>query len=99
VATEVHADAHTGEVSDRPSGKQTVSRVDPLGIRSGIKVYKLPNGDWSLDAPDKKAKALRPSEINHFNIAPSVTQLGVSIVENFTSKNAKTPCRCRNPGA
>jgi hypothetical protein len=70
-----------------------------LGIRSGIKVYKLPNCDWSLDAPDKKAKALRPSEINHFNIAPSVTQLGVSIVENFTSKNAKTPCRCRNPGA
>jgi CRISPR-associated protein Csb1 len=50
-----------------------------LGIRSGIKVYKLPNGDWSLDAPDKQAKALRPSEINHSNIAPSVTQLGVSV--------------------
>ncbi len=79
VATEHHIDARTGELSDRPSGQRTASRIDPLGIRSGIKVYKLPHGDWSLEAPDKKAKALRPSEINHSNIAPSVTQLGVSI--------------------
>jgi CRISPR-associated protein Csb1 len=79
VATEHHVDARTGELSDRPSGQRAASRIDPLGIRSGIKVYKLPNGDWSLDAPDKNAKALRPSEINHSNIAPSVTQLGVSV--------------------
>jgi CRISPR-associated protein Csb1 len=80
VATESHVDTRTGEVSDRPSGQRTGSRVDPLGIRSGVAVYKLPNGDWSMDAPaDKKAKALRPSEINHSNIAPSVTQLGVSV--------------------
>jgi CRISPR-associated protein Csb1 len=79
VATEHHIDVRTGELSDRPSGQRTGSRIDPLGIRSGIKVYKLSNGDWSLDAPDKKAKALRPSEINHSNIAPSVTELGVSI--------------------
>jgi len=79
VATEHHIDRRTGELSDRPSGQRPASRIDPLGIRSGIKVYKLPNGDWSLDAPDKQAKALRPSEINHSNIAPSVTQLGVSV--------------------
>jgi CRISPR-associated protein Csb1 len=83
VATEPHVDARTGETT-RPSGKRTGSRVDPLGIRSGVAVYKLPNGDWSLTAHvDKKAKsapkALRPSEINHSNIAPSVTQLGVSV--------------------
>jgi CRISPR-associated protein Csb1 len=79
VATEHQIDARTGELSDRPSGQRTASRIDPLGIRSGIKVYKLPNGDWSLDAPDQKTKALRPSEINHSNIAPSITQLGVSV--------------------
>jgi CRISPR-associated protein Csb1 len=84
VATEHHINARTGEISDRPSGQRTGSRVDPLGIRSGVAVYKLQNGDWSLDAPVQKRgtnapKALRPSEINHSNIAPSVTQLGVSI--------------------
>jgi CRISPR-associated protein Csb1 len=79
VATEAHIDARTGEFSDRPSGQRTASRIDPLGIRSGIKIYKLPNGEWSLDAPDKNTKALRPSEINHSNIAPSITQLGVSV--------------------
>jgi CRISPR-associated protein Csb1 len=79
VATEQQISLRTGEISDRPSGQRTGSRIDPLGIRSAVKVYKLPSGDWSLDAPDKKAKALRPSEINHSNIAPSVTQLGVSV--------------------
>jgi CRISPR-associated protein Csb1 len=80
VATESRVDARTGEVSDRPSGQRTGSRIDPLGIRSGVSVYKLPNGDWSLDPPaDKKAKELRPSEINHSNIAPSITPLGVSV--------------------
>lgn len=72
------------KTSERPSGQRTGSRVDPLGIRSGVSVYKLPNGDWSLDPPaDKKGKAapkeVRPSEINHSNIAPSVAPLGVSV--------------------
>jgi CRISPR-associated protein Csb1 len=84
VATESRVDARTGEVADRPSGQRTGSRIDPLGIRSGVSVYKLPNGDWSLDPPsDKKAKnapkEVRPSEINHSNIAPSITPLGVSV--------------------
>ena len=90
VATESHVDARTGEIADSPSGKRTGSRVDPLGIRSGVAVYKLPHGDWSLDAPAAKKgttapKALRPSEINHSNIAPSVTQLGVSV--DYASHN------------
>jgi len=67
-----------------PSGRRTGSRIDPLGIRSGVAVYKMPNGDWSLEPPtDKKAKTtpkeVRPSEINHSNIAPSVTRLGATI--------------------
>jgi CRISPR-associated protein Csb1 len=84
VATESQVDARTGEVVEHPSGKRTGSRIDPLGIRSGIAVYKMANGDWSLDAPkDKKGKdapkEVRPSEINHSNIAPTVTPLGVSV--------------------
>lgn len=84
VASESHVDPRTGEVLDQPSGKRTGSRIDPLGIRSGVAVYKLPNGDWSLEAPKEKKgkdapKEVRPSEINHSNIAPTVTSLGVSI--------------------
>jgi CRISPR-associated protein Csb1 len=83
VATESGVDRATGEVGEVPSGRRVGSRIDPLGIRSGVAIYKLPNGDWSLDAPkDKKGKdasKVRPSEINHSNIAPSVSQLGVSI--------------------
>lgn len=77
----------------RPSGQRTGSRMDPLGIRSGVKVYKHPNGDWTLEPPkaepkgkgDKSkekapaVKEVRPSEVNHSNIAPSVKMLGVSV--------------------
>jgi len=76
----------------RPSGQRTGSRIDPLGIRSGVKVYKHPNGDWTLEPPPKvdakeakskdakgKVKEVKPSEVNHSNIAPSVTMLGVSV--------------------
>jgi CRISPR-associated protein Csb1 len=84
VATESVTDLRTGEVVERPSGKRTGSRIDPLGIRSGVAVYKSSDGEWTLDAPaDKKAKnarkEVRPLEINHSNIAPTVAQLGVSI--------------------
>jgi CRISPR-associated protein Csb1 len=62
----------------KPSGQRTGSRIDPLGIRSGVRVVKLANGDWRL-ADDKEKGAVKPSEINHSNIAPSVTRLGVSV--------------------
>ena len=78
VATEDVVDSRTGELRDEPSGKRTGSRIDPLGIRSGVRVFKLPNGEWSFEK-DKRAKEVKPSEINHSNIAPSVTALGVSI--------------------
>jgi CRISPR-associated protein Csb1 len=62
----------------RASGQRTGSRIDPLGIRSGVKVYKLPNGEWGLEK-GKGAKEVRPSEINHSSIAPTVQSLGVSV--------------------
>jgi CRISPR-associated protein Csb1 len=61
-----------------PSGQRTGSRIDPLGIRSGVRVYKMPDGNWSLEAV-KGAKEVRPSEVNHSNIRPTVTPLGVSV--------------------
>ena len=45
VAMESRADPRTGEVVERPSGQRTGSRINPLGIRSGVAVYKWPNGD------------------------------------------------------
>src|SRR6266571_2355503 len=59
----------------RPSGARTGSRIDPLGIRSGVVVFRSPNGDWSLKPTKAKGeKEARPSEVNHSNIAPSVDQ-------------------------
>ena len=62
-------------------GKRTSSRIDPLGIRRDVSVYRKPDGDWTLDKTEAgtNAKALRPSEINHSNIMPSVDALGVTI--------------------
>ncbi len=79
VGVAVEPDLRTGEL--KPSGHRTGSRVDPLGIRSGVRVYKTPDGDWSLTPPKnpKEAREVRPSEVNHSNIAPSVEPLGVSI--------------------
>lgn len=99
VATE--GDTKTGE--QKPSGQRPGSRVDPLGIRSSVRVFKLASGDWTLDEPEpdktkergakesgktgrakedakaKEPKVLKPSEINHSNIRPSIQQLGVSV--------------------
>ncbi len=66
------------ESPGRPSGQRTGSRLDPLGIRSGVKVYRQSTGDWTLE-PVGKSVAMRPSEINHSNIPPTVQQLGASV--------------------
>jgi CRISPR-associated protein Csb1 len=85
---------------ERASGVRTGSRIDPLGIRASVKVWKSKT-DWTFDAPkggtDQEAKVgkqkgaketneakgsakeVKPSEINHSNIAPTVQQLGVTV--------------------
>ena len=61
-------------------GERTSSRIDPLGIRRDVEVWKGEGGAWDVDPKGlKKAKKVRPSEINHGNIAPSVVPLGVTI--------------------
>lgn len=72
-------DERTGEIHARTAGRRTGSRIDPLGVLRKVPVYKGASG-WSTDpsAAGKGAKKVRPSEINHSNIAPSITPLGVT---------------------
>lgn len=61
------------------AGRRTGSRIDPLGIVRSVEVFKTDtNWDTSEKAAGAKAKKVRPSEINHGNIAPSVQALGVT---------------------
>ena len=69
----------TGEVEVRTAGKRTGSRIDPLGVLRKVEVFKGSSG-WSPDQEQAgtRAKKVRPSEINHGNIAPTVQPLGVT---------------------
>ena len=75
------ADRRTGEVETRTAGRRTGSRIDPLGILRKVEVFKGASvSDWSTERNEagKGAKKVRPSEINHSNIAPTVDPLGVT---------------------
>ncbi len=71
---------NTGEITLRTAGRRTGSRIDPLGIPRSIEVFKTADGEWALDKDELegKAKKVRPSEINHGNITPSIDPLGVT---------------------
>jgi len=79
VPVEELADARTGEIGPRTAGRRTGSRIDPLGVLRKVDVFKGENG-WSTTeaGAGKGAKKVRPSEINHGNIAPSVQPLGIT---------------------
>ncbi len=68
-----------GAGGPRTLGRRTGSRIDPLGIVRRIDVFKGEAG-WEVtaDGAGKGAKKVRPSEINHGNIVPSVDPLGVT---------------------
>lgn len=76
---EMLADPRTGELEARTAGRRTGSRIDPLGVLRKVEVFKGADG-WDTDKAKagKGAKAVRPSEINHSNIAPTVDPLGVT---------------------
>lgn len=79
VPMEELTDARTGEVEFRTAGRRTGSRIDPLGVLRKVEVFKGESGWGTTEAAaGKKAKKVRPSEINHGNIAPSVQPLGVT---------------------
>lgn len=79
VATEPEVDTRSGAVQEQPSGVRVSSRIDPLGIRAAVRLYKPKGGDWTLDPPPGQKAAAKPSDVNHSNIAPSVAHLGVSV--------------------
>jgi CRISPR-associated protein Csb1 len=72
-------DGRTGEVDVRTSGRRTGSRIDPLGVLRRVEVFKGQDG-WDVvkERAGKGAKLVRPSEINHGNILPTVQPLGVT---------------------
>jgi len=76
---EMAPDRRTGEIEVRTAGRRTGSRIDPLGVLRSVEVYKSDSGwDVTEAAAGKGAKRVRPSEVNHGNIAPSVTPLGIT---------------------
>ena len=76
---EIVIDQQTGEMGARSAGRHTGSRFDPLGILRTVEVFKSASG-WGTDreSAGKGAKKVRPSEINHSNVAPTVEPLGVT---------------------
>lgn len=59
---------------DSVMGKKTSSRIDPLQIRAGAKVVKASDSSWQMAKDDKVKGAVSPSEINHGNIPPDVSE-------------------------
>lgn len=79
VPVEEPVNQRTGEVDVRTAGRRTGSRIDPLGVLKKVEVFRGANGwDVSEKGAGKGAKRVRPSEINHGNIAPSVSPLGIT---------------------
>ena len=76
---EVVRDRRTNRTEAQTAGRRTGSRIDPLGVLRKVEVFKSPTA-WSTDQAEagKGAKKVRPSEINHGNITPSVTPLGIT---------------------
>ena len=64
-------------------GKKTSSRIDPAQIlRNAGPVYRTSDGDWTLEQSNTGARnnrGVRPSEVNHGNIVPSITDGGFTI--------------------
>ena len=68
-----------GGIEAITAGRRTGSRIDPLGVLRKVEVWKAPTGwDVTAEAAGKGAKKVRPSEINHGNIAPTVQPLGIT---------------------
>lgn len=76
---QVKVNERTGEIEMQTAGRRTGSRIDPLGVLRKVDVFKGEAG-WSTTeaGAGKGAKKVRPSEINHGNIAPSVQPLGIT---------------------
>ena len=60
--------------------KKPTSKLDPLGIEK-VDIFRADGEkkhEWSIDSSNK-SKKLKPSEVNHGNIAPSVLSQGATV--------------------
>ncbi len=63
---------------DAVIGRRTASRIDPLQVRAAAKVIKSKDS-WKMAESDKAKGAVSPSEINHGNIPPDVSDGSATI--------------------
>jgi CRISPR-associated protein Csb1 len=76
---QIGTNRRAGEPEALTSGRRTGSRIDPLGVLRKVEVFKGDAGwDTTLKGAGKRAKQVRPSEINHGNIAPTIQPLGIT---------------------
>jgi CRISPR-associated protein Csb1 len=74
-------DPRTGAIAERrTAGRRTSSRIDQLGIIRGVPIYKGKT-NWSdrEEEVEGNATLVRPSEINHGSITPSIEPVGVTM--------------------
>ncbi len=70
----------TGEIDPRPAGRRPGSRIDPLGIRAAVPIFQDKDDHWNTtkEGLGAQIKKLKPSNVNHGNVKPSVEPLGVT---------------------
>lgn len=64
---------------DAVFGVTTSSRIDPLQIRSAVRVTRGKNGDWTIATDPQEKETRAPSEINHGNIPPDISLGGATV--------------------
>ena len=76
-------------------GVKTSSRIDPLGIQLSagpVYVKNAQTGEWTLNAQEAAGKKSlagkdgRPSEVNHGNITPSVTEVNGGVTFDYAQQ-------------
>jgi len=79
-------------------GVKTASRIDPLGITLSagtIYVENAETGEWSLEEKDpngkkrtKVGKSGKPSEVNHGNVTPTISEVNGGVTFDYGLQNA-----------
>ncbi len=59
---------------DAVFGVKTSSRIDPLQVRAAVKVKKGNDGSWEIIDDPKTKGTVSPSEVNHGNIPPDISE-------------------------
>lgn len=97
------ARAYVSEVVgiDAVPGKKTASRIDPAEVRLGAgPVYLRADATWTLDEkeaakekgkPIKAGKDGKPSEVNHGNVTPTISDGGFTVAHALRTSTLSLP--------